>query len=100
MGAMLKRLFILRYLWSSTKGSTVKTIALISVGGIGIGVLAMVVVLSVMAGFDEAIKTRLLGVEPHLIVDSSVPDAQEQNRGVGEEREVTQAPSIVMPNKT
>jgi len=75
---MLERLFILRYLWSSTKGSTVKTIALISVGGIGIGVLAMVVVLSVMAGFDEAIKTRLLGIEPHIVIDNNTPEVQEK----------------------
>jgi len=64
---MLERLFILRYMWGSSKASVVKTIATLSVLGISLGVLAMVVVLSVMQGFDDAIKNRLLGAEPHLV---------------------------------
>jgi lipoprotein-releasing system permease protein len=67
---MLERLFILRYMWGSSKASVVKTIALLSVFGVSLGVLAMVVVLSVMGGFDSSIKNRLLGAEPHLIVKS------------------------------
>jgi len=54
-----------------TRGSVVRTIAMLSVGGICLGVLAMVVVLSVMQGFDEAIKKRLLGVQPHLVISDA-----------------------------
>jgi len=75
---MLERLFVFRYLFGQSKKSTVRTIALLSVGGIGLGVMAMVVVLSVMGGFDQAIKTRLLGVEPHLVVDNSSGDVEEK----------------------
>jgi lipoprotein-releasing system permease protein len=65
---MLTRLFVTRYLLGTSKSSVVRTIALISVFGIGLGILAMVVVLSVMNGFDDGIKNRLLGAEPHVVV--------------------------------
>jgi lipoprotein-releasing system permease protein len=75
---MLERLFILRYMYGSSKASVVKTIALLSIFGISLGVLAMVVVLSVMQGFDDAIKSRLLGSEPHIIIQENSPTAQAQ----------------------
>jgi lipoprotein-releasing system permease protein len=71
---LLERLFITRYMLSRTRGSVVRTIAILSVGGIGLGVMAMVVILSVMQGFDEAIKSRLLGVQPHVVVAGSSPE--------------------------
>jgi lipoprotein-releasing system permease protein len=70
---MLNRLFVIRYLLGKSKSSVVKTIAIISVCGISIGVLAMVVVLSVMNGFDDGIKNRLLGAEPHIVVKGETP---------------------------
>ncbi len=73
---MLERLFITKYLFGKNKGSLVKTMAFLSVGGIGLGVLAMIVVLSVMGGFDEAIKNRLLGVQPHIVVQDLRPETQ------------------------
>ena len=47
--------------------------AYISIGGVGMGVMAMIVVLSVMAGFDDAIQNRLLRVEPHVVVENPDP---------------------------
>jgi lipoprotein-releasing system permease protein len=75
---MLERLFVFRYLFIKARRSIVRTMAFLSVGGIGIGVLAMIVVLSVMGGFDEAIKTRILGAEPHLLVLGPNDDAAKQ----------------------
>jgi len=83
---MLERIFLLRYLMAKTKGSVVRTIALISVGGISLGVLAMVVVLSVMNGFDEAIKGRLLGVEPHIVVTDATASLQKKIESVIENK--------------
>lgn len=75
---MLKRLFIFRYLLSKSKGSLVRIMAILSVGGIGIGVTAMIVILSVMEGFDGNIKERLLGVEPHLVIGYAQPELKDQ----------------------
>jgi lipoprotein-releasing system permease protein len=36
--------------------------------GVGLGVLSLVVVISVMNGFNDSIRRRLLAVEPHLVV--------------------------------
>ncbi|HPI94005.1 MAG TPA: lipoprotein-releasing ABC transporter permease subunit [Deltaproteobacteria bacterium] len=40
----------------------------LSVAGIAIGVMALIVVLSVMNGFEEDIKTKLLGTQSHIVI--------------------------------
>lgn len=45
----------------------VKTIALICISGIVVGVAALIIVLSVMNGFNQSIGDRMLAVEPHLV---------------------------------
>jgi lipoprotein-releasing system permease protein len=42
--------------------------SLITVGGIFIGVFAIIVILSVMNGFHHELKTRILGLTPHIVV--------------------------------
>ena len=41
-----------------------------SVFGIAIGVMALIVVLSVMNGFEEDIKTKILGTQSHIVVST------------------------------
>lgn len=36
--------------------------------GIAIGVMALIVVLSVMNGFEDDIKTKLLGTQSHVVI--------------------------------
>ncbi|HOS96472.1 MAG TPA: ABC transporter permease, partial [Deltaproteobacteria bacterium] len=36
--------------------------------GIAIGVMALIVVLSVMNGFEDDIKTKLLGTQSHIVI--------------------------------
>lgn len=55
------------YLLSRRAGSLIRTVAWISISGVAIGVLALVVVISVMNGFNDQIRSRLLAVEPHLV---------------------------------
>ncbi len=57
------------YLFSRRAGALVRTVAWLCIVGVGIGVMALVVVLSIMNGFNDAMKDRLLAVEPHLIVN-------------------------------
>ncbi len=65
---MLSLEFFYRFLFSRRAGSLVKTIARISVVGIWLGVSALIIVVSVMNGFNKTIRERLLEVEPHLVV--------------------------------
>jgi len=65
---MLALTFFRHYLFSRRAGSLVRTVALVCIFGVGIGVSALVVVLSVMNGFNQSLRDRLLAVEPHLVV--------------------------------
>ena len=60
-------LFIgLRYMRSKRRDNFVSFISLFSLAAMAIGVMALIVVLSVMNGFDREIKMRLLRVVPHV----------------------------------
>jgi lipoprotein-releasing system permease protein len=62
-------LFIaLRYL--KPKRSFVSVISVISVMGVAIGVWALIVVLSVMTGFDKELRRKVLSFEAHLSVST------------------------------
>ena len=64
-------LFIgLRYMRSKRRDNFVSFISLFSLAAMAIGVMALIVVLSVMNGFDREIKMRLLGVVPHVTLTS------------------------------
>ena len=51
------------------KRTFVSIITLISVVGVTLGVAVLIVVISVMAGFEEKIKEVVLGFEPHITVE-------------------------------
>jgi len=64
-------LFIgLRYMRSKRRDNFVSFISLFSLAAMAIGVMALIVVLSVMNGFDREIKMRLLRVVPHVTLAS------------------------------
>jgi lipoprotein-releasing system permease protein len=58
--------FFYRFLLSKRAGSLVKSIARICIVGVWLGVTSLIVVVSVMNGFNQSIQERLLEVEPHL----------------------------------
>lgn len=47
---------------------TVSVVTLICVCGVAVGVMAMIVVLSVMGGFEGDLKTKILGTKTHVVV--------------------------------
>ena len=62
-------LFIgLRYTRAKRRNHFISFISLISMLGMALGVLALIVVLSVMNGFQKEIRERMLGASPHLEV--------------------------------
>ena len=62
-------LFIgLRYLKAKRKSSFISIITLISTSGVALGVLALIVVLAVMTGFEEDLKSKIMGTNAHVVV--------------------------------
>ena len=61
----------LRYL--RPKRTFVSVITLISVVGVMLGVAVLIIVISVMTGFDHQLREKILGFKPHLRVDLGKP---------------------------
>lgn len=62
----------IRYLLARRRERFVSVIAVLSIGGVALGVMALLVVLSVMSGFDHDLKDKLVGANAHLTVESAV----------------------------
>jgi len=66
---MRYELFIsLRYLKAKRKQVFISIITLLSMAGVALGVMALIIVLSVMSGFEEDLKKKILGTNAHLVV--------------------------------
>src|SRR3954467_775767 len=63
----------LRYTRAKRRNHFISFISLISMAGIALGVAALIVVLSVMNGFQKELRTRILGVASHVQI-SGVAD--------------------------
>ncbi|MBO6556065.1 MAG: FtsX-like permease family protein [Pseudomonadales bacterium] len=63
----------MRYYRSRSSNRFVSLVTLVSFIGLVLGVAALIVVVSVMNGFDRELKTRILGVVPHVIVKAAIP---------------------------
>jgi lipoprotein-releasing system permease protein len=57
-----------RYLRAKQKESFISLITILSVAGVTVGVMALIVVIAVMAGFESDLKQRILGVESHIVL--------------------------------
>ena len=60
----------LRYTKSKRNNKFVSFVSLFSTGGITLGVLALITVLSVMNGFEDELKVRILGAVPHAVLSN------------------------------
>jgi lipoprotein-releasing system permease protein len=61
----------LRYLRSAGQRSNLSLFVWIGVGGVFLGVAALIVVLAVMTGFQDAIRDKIIAANPHLLVFSA-----------------------------
>ena len=59
-----------RYLRARKKEAFLSLITLLSIAGVTVGVMALIVVIAVMAGFEDDLKSRILGVESHVVIKS------------------------------
>jgi len=62
-----------RYTRARRRSLFVSFISFTSMIGLALGVLVMIVVLSVMNGFDYEMRSRVLGMVPHATIESSTP---------------------------
>ena len=60
----------LRYLKARRKEAFISLITVISVVGVMIGVMTLNIVLAVMTGFEEDLRDRILGFNPHIVLVS------------------------------
>lgn len=100
---MSYELFIaLRYLKSKRKTGFISLITYISIAGVMIGVAALIIVLSVMNGFETEVRSRFIGVDAHLHVrtfhDRGVENWPALEREIGPQPEI-QAISPYIFNK-
>jgi len=58
-----------RYLRAGKKEKIISITALISIIGIAIGVMVLIVVISVMSGFDRFLEDKMVGTNAHLSLE-------------------------------
>ena len=63
----------MRYTRAKRRNHFISFISLTSMVGLALGVLVMILVLSVMNGFDRELRTRILGMVPHATITSYQP---------------------------
>jgi lipoprotein-releasing system permease protein len=57
-----------RYLRTRQKQTFISLITLLATAGIALGVMALIVVIAVMTGFESELQNRILGIESHVLV--------------------------------
>jgi len=57
-----------RYLRTKQKQTFISLITILSIAGVTVGVMALIVVIAVMTGFESDLKSRILGVESHIVI--------------------------------
>lgn len=91
---MFRPLFVFigtRYTRAKRRNHFVSFISLTSMIGLALGVVVMIVVLSVMNGFDHEMRTRVLGMVPHATIESGEPISDWQSLAA----KVQQNPQVV-----
>ncbi|MBN1848390.1 MAG: lipoprotein-releasing ABC transporter permease subunit [Deltaproteobacteria bacterium] len=76
----------LRYLKAKRKQAFISVITIISVLGVMLGVMALIIVLSVMNGFHDDLKSKILGVNAHIQLrnfDGPFPDYEAISSSIG-----------------
>ena len=73
----------LRYLKAKRKQTFISIISIISIVGVMVGVMALIIVLAVMSGFEKTLKEKILGTQAHLVLMKA------SQEGMGNYEEVT-----------
>ena len=64
----------------------------LSVGGVGVGVMALIIVLSVMSGFEVDLQQKILGTNAHAVVSKYAGDLTEYPKVM---EQIAKVPGVV-----
>ena len=65
----------LRYLKTKRRSGFVSRVTVIAVGGTFVGVMTLIIVLSLMNGFESELRSRIIGFNTHVLVFSRTPSS-------------------------
>ena len=89
----------LRYLKAKRKQTFISLITVISIAGVTVGVMALIVVLAVMSGFEKTLKEKILGTQAHLILlkagQEGMGHYEEVTKELGEVKGVVSAAPVI-----
>ena len=83
----------LRYLKAKRKQTFISIITVISIAGVMVGVMALIIVLAVMNGFEKTLKEKILGTQAHIVVLKAGQEGIDQYDDVA--RKVEEIPDVV-----
>lgn len=89
----------IRYLRTKKRQKGISFHTLISLGGVAVGVMALLVVLSVMSGFHEDLQKKILGVNAHVVIVSYrgiMPEYRDVIEKVEHDRDVLSSAPFIM----
>ncbi len=72
----------LRYLKAKRRHRSISLNTLISMGGVTLGVAALIATLAVMTGFKEDLRDKILGTNSHIVISDRTHDAMKDYRDV------------------
>jgi len=87
-----------RYLRSKKRHKGISINTLISISGVALGVMALIVVLSVMDGFQEDLVKKIVGVNAHIVVlryDGGIKDEETIRQKINKVKGVRHSSSFV-----
>ncbi len=83
---MSYELFVsLRYLKAKRKQAFISLLTWISIGGVALGVMTLIIVLSVMSGFEEDLRDKILGIYSHVVISKYTGSGIKEYRIITEE---------------
>lgn len=71
-----------RHLCSRKSQKFISLITFISMGGVGLGVMALIVVIAVMTGFGQNLRDKILGTNSHIVVTQLMSGGMEDYESV------------------
>lgn len=73
-----------RYLRARQRQAFISLITFLSIAGVTVGVMALIVVIAVMTGFESDLKSRILGGQAHVLLMRHGDDFTDYNRVMGQ----------------
>ena len=83
-----------RYLRTRQKRSFISLITVLSIAGVTVGVMALIVVIAVMAGFESDLKERIMSIRPHVAITKNDGDFVEYRRIVQKLRPMSEIETL------